>query len=65
MYYVYEESSNTPAVAGKPTITSKSATLAAFPEDMKREAEWAYNSLFTTISEEKPAFDMTAYFPSA
>ena len=62
---VSEERSDPIAVPGTSTKTSKFATLAAFPEDMKREAEWAYNSLFTALSEGKPTFDMTEYFPSA
>ena len=32
---------------------------------MKKEAEWAYNFLFSAISQGKTAFDMTDYFPSA
>ena len=32
---------------------------------MKKEAEWAYNFLFSAISQGKTAFDMTGYFPSA
>ena len=50
---------------GRSTWTSKSAILAEFPEDMKREAKRAYNDLFIALSKGNPAFDMTAYFPSA
>lgn len=45
------------------TSISSSATLAAFPEDMKTEVELAYNALFTALSEGKTAFNMTVYFP--
>ena len=50
---------------GTETSTASSATLAEFPENMKKEAEWAYNFLFSAISQGKTAFDMTGYFPSA
>lgn len=52
------------SLSGKSTITSSSAILAQFPEDMKRETEWAYNTLFTALSEGQPTFDMTGYFSS-
>ena len=59
-----EEGSNLLAEVGKSTITSSSAILAQFPEDMKRETEWAYNTLFTALSEGQSTFDMTGYFSS-
>lgn len=46
------------------TSISSSATLAAFPEDMKEEIEWAYQRLFTALADGEPAFDMTLYVPS-
>ena len=62
---VSEESSRTLAVPRSSTTTSKFATLAAFPENMKVEAELAYNALFSALANGKPAFDMTGFFPTA
>ena len=65
---VSDEYSYRPEVGGSvdkmaevPVRTYKSATLANFPEDMKDEAKFAYQDLFTALLNGETAFDMTSY----
>lgn len=59
---VSEKRTNTIAVSGTSTRTSNSETLAQFPEDMKDQAQRAYNDLFTALYDGIGAFDIAFYY---
>ena len=58
---VSEEKSRPIAVAGTSMLTSKSETLAQFPEDMAEKAKDAYLSLFEALNKGRTAFDIKHY----
>ena len=58
---VSEERSAPIGVSGTSTRTSKSETLALFPQDMTKQAKNAYEYLFTALFQGETAFDMTHY----
>ena len=61
IYAVSEKRSDPIGVSGTSTRTSKSETLAQFPQSMEEQAKNAYEYLFTALFQGKTAFDMTDY----
>jgi hypothetical protein len=61
IYAVSEKRTDPIAVSATSTRTSKSVRLAQFPQDMKDQAQKAYDALYSALFQEKGAFDITDY----